>query len=162
MSKVPLYRSAINKNNILLKIKSSVWIVSIMLKSKSSARNAEKLTDEQNVLLCSVHKYWLQTGIVVWIDFELCKELNNSISLALSQRSLRNAKKKQPKQECKVFAFLKMFPSLKFYFMQSRSLLGYPHEIRFCLHLAQTTLLIETEEKGLVYLKSSKMCIISE
>lgn len=131
----------------MTEIKSSIWFVSIVLKSKRSARNAEAFTDEQNVVLCCVHQYWLQTGIVAWIDFEWCNEANNTISPALSQRSLRNAKVNQPKQECRVFVFLKMFPSLKFYFTQSRSLLEYLHEIRFCLHLAQTRSLFETDRK---------------
>lgn len=131
-------------------LSSSVWFVSNMLKLKRPGRNAETFTDKQNVVLCFVHQYRLQTEILAWIDFEWCKELINSISLALSQRSLRNAKGNQLKQECRVFSFLKiMFPSLKFYFIQSRSLLGYLHEIRFCLHLAQTRSLFETDEKGL-------------
>lgn len=62
-----------------------------------------------------------------------------------------------------MFAFLNIvFPSLKCYFIQSGSLLGYLHEIKFCLQLAQTGSLFETDEKGLGYLKSSKMCLVLE
>lgn len=156
MSEITLYTSAINKNNILMMLSYSVWFVSIMLKSKRSGRNAGTFRDEQNVVLCSVHQYRLQTRIVAWIEFEWWKEPNNSISLAILQRSLRNTKGKLTKARVKseVFVFLKIvFPSLKFYFIQSRSVLGYLHEIRFCLHLAQTRSLFETDEKGLGFSK---------
>lgn len=60
-------------------------------------------------------------------------------------------------------SFLKiMVPSLKLYFMQSRSMLGYLNEIRFCLNLTQVRSLSHMDEKVLVFGFFSKVLKCAE